>query len=810
MQVKTLFFASFFCFLILISGIFAADETQSAADSIATTGNAVQPRIALALSGGGARGLSAIGLLKAFEENNIRITALSGTSIGSVIAGLYAAGYKADSINQIVKNFDFNSLLGNAPPRQTMFLTQRQDRDKHLLSIRFRGLTPVIPQAVTAGQQLSEELTELTAAADYRCRNDFSRLVIPYKTVATDVVSGELVILDHGTLADAMRAAVAFPLAFTGVEHDSQLLMDGGMLIPVPVEIVKQMANDSCAVVVAVNTVSPMLDKEQLSSPIDIANQVTSIMTADQLQRQLSMADLVITPSLTESKFIDFSQIEEMVQAGYEAGKNAIPLITKLAQSKRNADSPDTDILPVNLFSPGFKCEDASLVIEGNTLFSDSALFAGSAWCNGTVTHEACKLTGESIIAHYLRSGYDFAHIDSIALDTLSKKVTFYVNEGIIVNIGVAGNRRTRAWFVRSRFPLTKGAWLSSADVVKGISDIYSTDLYSRVGLDVTSKESGAEVTLRVEEKTYTQMRIGWHWDDDFESEQFIELLDDNINGIGLQWINHAQYAPDHQVYFSSLKLDRIWFTYLTAKLRVYHDRLYRSLYGTEAAIDDFRFERRTGADFTLGQQVTRLGIVTGGISVQDIKYEQGGSTSTFGLRALTLESSFENFDRVPFPKSGSRYQAQLVSAGKLFGGKVEYLRFYSSYDGYITLLNSFMTFHPRAAIGLSRSGLPPSERFFLGGARSFVGFRGFELSGEKLLQFGGELRFNLPYKFFASIRGDVGNTYSGIDEIKVNKFRAGIGGFIAWDSPLGPFEFGYGFADKEEEELYLNLGLEF
>jgi NTE family protein len=305
-------------------------------------------------------------------------------------------------------------------------------------------------------------------------------------------------------------------------------------------------------------------------------------------------------------------------------------------------------------------------------------------------------------------------------------------------------------------------------------------------------------------------MRIGWHWDDDFESEQFIELLDDNINGIGLQWINHAQYSPDHQVYFSSLKLDRIWFTYLTAKLRVYHDRLYRSLYGAEKLIDDVRFERRTGAEFSLGQQVTRLGIVTGGISVQDIKFEEGGVTSTFGLRGLTLESSFENFDRVPFPRFGNQYKAQLFSAGKVLGGKVEYLRFYSSYDGYITIANSLLTFHPKAAIGLSRSGLPPTEKFFLGGANSFVGFRAFELSGDKLLQFGGELRFNLPYKFFASVRADVGNTYSVIDDIKASDLRAGIGGFVAWDSPLGPFEFGYGFADKDEEELYLNLGLEF
>ena len=280
------------------------------------------PTVVLALSGGGARGIASIGILKAFEEKNIEISAIAGTSIGGVIGGLYACGYSPAEIEKVFRDIDWGEIFGNKPDRRAMFLTQRQDRDRHLLSVRFEDSRPTIPKGITGGQKLISLLTGLTMSANYRCGGNFDRLTIPFRTVSTDVVSGELIVIDSGSIADAMRATIAFPLAFTGFESDGRLLMDGGMLMPVPVFIARSLA-DSQAVLVAVNTTSPLQSLDELETPVHIANQVTTIMTADKMALQLKEADLVVTPAIKNYASTDFDQIDSLILIGYRDGLSA-------------------------------------------------------------------------------------------------------------------------------------------------------------------------------------------------------------------------------------------------------------------------------------------------------------------------------------------------------------------------------------------------------------------------------------------------------------------------------------------------------
>jgi len=163
-------------------------------------------------------------------------------------------------------------LFSNTPARSTMFQTQRRERGRDLLNIRFRGIVPVIPQALTAGQKLTELLTQLTTEANYTSAGDFTKLSIPFATVTTDMITGKEVILTSGSIADAMRATMAYPLAFTGLEINGKLLMDGGMVNPIPVKIVRRLSPKK-DFVVAVNTSTPLVEKERLVTPIDIANQ---------------------------------------------------------------------------------------------------------------------------------------------------------------------------------------------------------------------------------------------------------------------------------------------------------------------------------------------------------------------------------------------------------------------------------------------------------------------------------------------------------------------------------------------------------
>ena len=828
-------------------------------------------RIGLALSGGGARGLAAVGVLRAFEEKGLRVTAVAGVSIGGILGGLYACGHTPDDLTDILHHLDLPGLFSDQPSRTSMFLTQRQERDRHLLSIRFDGLRPVIPQALTAGQRLTTLLAGLTAKASYQAAGDFNKLPIPFRTIATDIVTGEAVVIDHGSLVDAMRATMAYPLAFTPLESGHRLLMDGGMVVPMPVDIVRQMCGDSL-LVVALNTASPLRPKKDLVTPVDIANQATSIMTADQLRAELQQADFVITPEIDWASASDLEKADSLIAEGYRCGLKAAdsiitilhnghssPLLRLVELSADSCGQPvmiDSSALPLGrqmdrtglveqlkalvrdrgwfgveaelntvcssavddrdvtlhlTATPTILAPQARLTVTGNRLFSDSALAARLIDTCRALTPAVLRQGTERIRRGYRDLGFDLADVKSLEVDPCDQTVALSIDEGIITEIVIEGNRRTRSWYIRSNLPLHTGALYSTAKATKGLMNIYGTDLFSSVSADLVPVDSGVKVQVRVQERAFKQLRLGWHWDEDYRSEEFIEVLDDNVFGAGLQQLVHAQYAPDHQEYYGAFKADRIFDTYLTSTVRLYHSRLNRYLYDTDGDVTAERLERQTGAEIRLGQQIARLGTVSAAVTVEQVSLKEpwARDPQRLGLRLLRLESLVETFNRVPFPKSGKKHHFELIVAGKFLGGDEQFTRFYSSVEAYWAL-GSKLNYHPRVDVGISRSGLPASEKFYLGGAHSFAGLRRYQLAGDKMLHLSNELRLKLPYRFYVTARWDLGDVFESVDQIKVKSLRHGGGLLIAFDSPIGPLEVGYGWAEKEMQRLYINVGLAF
>lgn len=863
--------------LLSISVAFASPDTVRIGGlrGLDPTDSQVKYPVLLALSGGGARGLSSIGVLRAMEERGITVAAVAGTSIGGIVGGLYACGHSPDQLQEIVRTLDFNTFFANAPLRSSMFLSQRQERDRHLISLRFDGWRPHIPQGLTAGQRLTSLLSNLTGKAIYRANGDFTKLPIPFKTITTDIVHGRMEIMSSGSLADAMRATMAFPLAFTGLEKDSMILMDGGMVAPVPVELVMQMC-DSVPVVVAVNTTSPLVDKAGLQNPVDIANQVTTIMTADQLNAQLKKADLVITPPLDDYTSADFLRKDSIIAIGYEAGKRAADSIIALVklrqatqyyriavvevqsedshlvadcraalvgQSFSRAELVDrlkwlartyalfelTGISEPALVAEGFEnaavqefrltliprreliSSVTAITIEGNTLFDDSALLREMALSGDRITPAALREGLERIEKKYLAHGYDLAGISDTEIDFAQSRVRIVVDEAVVRRIDVDQNERSRDWMIRAYFPLQVGQPYSTRAASRGLTQIYSTDLFDRVSIVPLAEDSGAVVSISVSEKKYQQVRLGWHWDDEYQSEEFIELLDDNVAGIGMEYLLHAKYGRERQLYYGELKANRIFRTYLTSQLRVYHDRIDRAIFDLEEQEVGERGEYRTGGWFKLGQHISRLGTVTGGLVVEEIEVKdlRTKTNEKYGLRALTLESLVENFDRWPFPSSGKKHHLELQIAGEFLGGDVEFTRFFSSIESYFQF-GERLNYHPRLSIGLSRSGLPPSEQFYAGGLHSLAGFRTHQLSGDKLLLLNNVVRFKLPLWLYLSVRYDVGEVYTSADQIKLRNLRHGFGMSLALDSPIGPIEFGYGTADEDNDRWYFGAGLTF
>ncbi|QQZ43591.1 patatin-like phospholipase family protein [Pseudomonas sp. SK3(2021)] len=281
---------------------------------------APRPKIGLVLSGGAARGLAHIGVLKALEEQGVKIDAIAGTSMGAVIGGLYASGYKIDELEKLALGIDWQQALSDAPPREDIpFRRKQDDRDflvKQKLSFRDDGSLG-LPLGVIQGQNLALLLESMLAhASDTR---DFDKLPIPFRAVATDIASGEKVVFRKGHLPRVIRASMSIPAVFAPVEMDGRLLVDGGMTDNIPLDVARDMGVD-IAIVVDIGT--PLRSRQQLATVVDVLNQSITLMTRRNSEEQLASlhkSDVLIQPPLASFGVTDFGRAREMIDAGYRA-----------------------------------------------------------------------------------------------------------------------------------------------------------------------------------------------------------------------------------------------------------------------------------------------------------------------------------------------------------------------------------------------------------------------------------------------------------------------------------------------------------
>lgn len=832
-----------------------------------------KPRIALALSGGGARGLAHIGVLRAFEDADIEIVAIAGSSMGGIVGGLYSAGISPDGIEDIARKIDFRTLFSNSPRRQSLFLTQRQNIDQALLTLRFDHGKPSIPTGLSSAQRLTEMLSLLTLRQNYAAGADFTKLPIPFTTVATDISTGEAVILSHGNLADAIRATMAFPLAISPVEIDGRLLMDGGMVEPVPVELALGLTGSDDAIeVVAVNTTKRLLPKGGIKDPFDMATQVTTIMSLRELREELSRADYVITPQVGDGNGADFGNYKDFVDAGYEEAKAVTAAILQnhqqeslekrlLLSSFTIAGAPGLESALESLkgkrVSAGMLDEIlqrrwaqgglVALRVKSSDLTIDDSGPVRSIHLEITgipqpePSRVAVKVennagTRQSAVeeALYQRiSAFGSIEVDSLESWTLrhyrylgsdlcAVRVCMYIPETNTVylridearahELNIKGVSRTRPSFVRDRISGFGAGMPLTLDMARrAYRDIYATGLFERVSIEIIPTEEGADVEALVHENNTLQMQFGYHWDDEYHSEGFVKGLESNIFGIGLEGSALARFSDRRQRFSAALRTDRIFRTHVAFDLEGYSSKLDRRVQAPDGAELGFRRETRYGASLRIGQQIARFGIVSAAMVVEHVESTEQDALfpKKYDLRKIQIRSLVEDFDRTYFTRRGRKHVFALESAGKLFGGGTEYTKWFSSIESYFPLTER-LNFHPKITAAVSRANLPEPERFYIGGLGSFEGFRTTELSGSKILLMNLELRYRALPRVYLITRYNAGNTYGQTEDLNFDNLRYGWAAALGLDTPFGPVIFGYGRASESRDRVYFQAGLRF
>jgi NTE family protein len=275
---------------------------------------AQRPRIGIAFSGGGAKGCAHIGVLRVLEELRVPVDYAAGASMGAIVGGLYASGLDPDQLTEAILTVDWADALTDEPARKDLVFRRKNDDLRYIpdleLGIGRGGIR--FPTGLRSGQKLNYLLRTFTLPV--RTVRDFDELPIPFRAVATDIATGEMVVLDHGDLGRAMRASMAIPTVFSAVEMEGRLLVDGGVSDNVPVDVVRAMGAD---VVIAIDIGSPLLGEEKVGrSYLSILSQTLGMITRANMTPRLAAADLVITPDVASFGTLEFSAGPEIIARG--------------------------------------------------------------------------------------------------------------------------------------------------------------------------------------------------------------------------------------------------------------------------------------------------------------------------------------------------------------------------------------------------------------------------------------------------------------------------------------------------------------
>ena len=635
---------------------------------------AYRPTVGLALSGGGARALSQIGVLKALVEAGIETDVIVGTSMGSIVGGLYASGFTIDELDSIAVHTGWDDLtaLNNETARSELFVDQKITEDRALFTLRLDGLKPVLPTSFNNGQRLSNYLYLLTAMAPVHPNGSFDNLWAKYRAVCTDLISGELVVIDEGSISRAMRASSSVTFFLEPVEWEDWLLVDGGLVSNIPVDITIQ---NGANLVIAVNTTSPLHSEEEIDLPWYIADQVVSIPIKKLNERELFKADFIIEPKLDNNTSTDFSRIDTLITIGYNTALPVVKVIKSSIDSIRsfwmkkdeffvkNIVKHNTGIEELNIllsdYASGYSVASSELLRDVTNLYESGmyknikielAEYEDSTRLNfiyqlnplinsvhtigitildepvinsllSNLIHNPYKNRTiakaiSRILRQYRLKGFILANFVRLDFDESTGILMLYFDEGLISRIRVEGSY-TGEELIKREVPIKEGDYLSFQKVREGLDNLRSTRFFRDVEMRVVEEDEKNILVIYVDEKVSSVLRVGFLVDETYNAQFSLDIRDENIFGSGAEVGLFLFGGASNRAYIFELKNHRILNSYFTYNISAFYKFNDINLYTDSPTETNKRFSKVKsgeyrqifyGASLSLGTQVEKFG----------------------------------------------------------------------------------------------------------------------------------------------------------------------------------------------------------
>jgi len=613
--------------------------------------------IGVALSGGGARGFAQIGVLKALLEEGINIDIITSTSMGSIVGGLYSMGYNIQEIDSMAKNTNWADFikLNSKSDRSDLYIDQKITEDKAIFSLRLDGLKPVIPTSLNNGEKISNYLNLTTLKAPIHIEKSFDELKTKYRAVSTDLLTGKPIVLNSGSLSQAMRASASVSFLLSPVNLDTLMLVDGGLIANIPVTFAKDLGADY---IIAVNTTSKLHKKEDLDLPWIIADQVVSIPMKELNDLQLKKANLIISPELDRQLAVDFTNINDVIYKGYEKAKielvglkkhldslSAIKLVDssiffnnlslnnkptneeksfyKNINKRKSFSNIDLAMYIDSLFLTGdykkIKAEiknvtddktEIKIYSELNNKINNIIILGGSDSDKTFITESlnelkqkpfnANKLVDNIIttINHYRKTGFVFAEINFINFDLTTGNLFLKFNFGEISNIVVDGKTKTNKEITMREFEVDSNGIIKLYEIENGLNNLRNSNLFENIIVEHKHTNGKNYLNIKLNDRPSSMLRVGFRVDNENKTQISFDIRDINLFGTGTELGFLASYSNRIRSLMLEHRANRLFSTYLTYNVNLFYRFNDVFSYINDPVISQTKFSRSINGEY--------------------------------------------------------------------------------------------------------------------------------------------------------------------------------------------------------------------
>ena len=703
-----------------------------------------RPKVGLVLSGGGARGFAHIGVLKMLDSLEVPVDCIAGTSMGGIVGALYAIGYSGRELEALANRSDWMEMFTDRPPRSLMPYLQKKETGRYQIEFGMKGFKPVPPGGLIFGQKISLLFASLTFP--YERVTDFDRFPIPFRCVASDLIRGERVVLKSGSLSKAMRATMAIPTVFSAVEWGDSLLVDGGLLDNLPVDVVKAMGAD---VVIAVDVGYPLRNRSEINSALVVLEQSMAMLGIERRKENLRLIDAFILPDLSGFTMADFGseKIRKIILRGDQAANLNRDALVRLKERLDLAGGRDTTENP----APGIRDVQRS---------------------------------GQSAVPSLVNPRQPGS-------------------QPVVQEIVIRGNRFLPRTFVSRLLGYRTGDRLDTEDINRRIMEMYGYGYFESIRYDVDPIAADAvRFTLSVKESHFIKLRLGIRYDELHKLVASVDLQHNNVLIPGLRLENELQFAGllrwKTKAFYPSLNLATPAYPFIDLNARDVPTRLFNRDGERIAQYNHRSADAGIGLGFLVGKHFNmeiayryEAVRIRPDIALPDPVVRLNVNDD---LKMVRATMDVDALDDVFIPRKGFAFNAAVEKSFSALRSDVPYSIFDVSFDLYRTFrLKHTFRFFGFACNG--SSGTPVYKFYNRGRPESFIGMQYDQLISSRMgiarLEYRYQHKKDIFLKLMANTAFGFGHIFPAFEHHERWLWGAGIG--VTLLSPVGPIDIAYG-----------------